>query len=117
MNEDYVGTNELNEAFKRCFTHFRFPAAESIADLLTSTRPDANPSDIRLCDKVYGAILNLVKSGQLTNDCISVSNYREALDVVDDLGLEEALVDNIANQIGDESYRNTIVTIIDDMVG
>jgi len=117
MNEDYVGTNELNEAFKRRFTHFRFPAAESIADLLTSTRPDANPSDIRLCDKVYGAILNLVKSGQLTNDCISVSNYREALDVVDDLGLEEALVDNIANQIGDESYRNTIVTIIDDMVG
>lgn len=117
MNEDYLGTNDLNEAFKRRFTHFRFPQAESISDLLTKKNPGAHPTHIKMCDEVYGSVLKLVRGGQLTNDCVSVSNYEDVLDVVEDLGMKEALIDNIVNQISDESYRGTIESLIDDVVG
>lgn len=117
MNRDYIGTSPLNEATRDRFIPILFPEVPSIAKMLAVRVPHANPNDITLADKVYGSIMKLVKDGQLTNDCITNRGFIDALDVSEDLGLLDSLMDNVANRIEDEEYRNTVVSIIDDICG
>ena len=117
MNRDYIGTTQLNEATRDRFVPMVFPNSKSIAEMLLMRVPGANPEDVNLVDRVYGSIMKLVQDGQLTNDCITNRGFIDALEVADDLGLQEALLDNVANRIEDEEYRNTVISIIDDIVG
>lgn len=117
MNREYIGTSPLNEATRDRFIPILFPEVPSIAKMLSVRVPDANPNDIALADRVYGSIMKLVKDGQLTNDCITNRGFIDALEVSEDLGLFESLMDNVANRIEDEEYRNTISSIIDDICG
>lgn len=117
MNHDYIGTTPLNEATRDRFVPLRFPEVPSIAKILATRVPDANPNDIALADRVYGSIMKLVEDGQLTNDCLTNRGFIDALEVSDDLGLFESLMDNVANRIEDEEYRNTVSSIIDDICG
>lgn len=117
MNQDYIGTSPLNEATRDRFIPILFPENPSIAKMLAVRVPDANPVDIDLADRVYGSIMKLVKDGQLTNDCVTNRGFIDSLEVAEDLGLQEALLDNIANRIEDEEYRTTVASLIDDIVG
>lgn len=117
MNRDYIGTTPLNEATRDRFVPILFPEVPSIAQVLATRVPGASPNDIALADSVYGSILKLVKNGELTNDCITNRGFIDALEVSDDLGLFDALIDNVANRIEDEEYRNTVASIIDSVCG
>lgn len=117
MNQDYIGTSSLNEATRDRFVPILFPDVPSIAKILAECVPNANPNDISLADRVYGSIRKLIQDGQLTNDCMTNRGFIDALEVSEDLGLQEALLDNVANRIEDEEYRNTVASIIDDIVG
>lgn len=48
-------------------------------------------------------------------DCLTVRGFIDALDVIEDLDLKEALDDNIANRIEDEDYQQKVLNMIDDL--
>lgn len=117
MNQDYLGTTELNEATVDRFTPIIFPANESIAETLKTCVPYADPDHISQCDRVYNSIMKLVRNGEISMKCVTTRGFIDALEVAEDLDFQEALIDNIANRISDEDYRNTVISIIDDIVG
>ena len=117
INEDYVGTKPLNEATKSRFVSIRFPNNPSIAKLLTHKLPDADPVKIELADRIYQSIMKLIRDGQLSMDCINIRGFIRAINASRRLDFQETLVDNVANGISDEEYRNTVISVIDDIVG
>ncbi|HCL4480335.1 TPA: AAA family ATPase [Clostridium botulinum] len=117
MNKDYVGTNQLNEATRDRFTPILFPSNESIADMLASKFPKIDANTINYADQIYSSILTLIKDGELSMDCITVRGFIDAVEVSEDLGLQESLIDNVANRIEDDEYRQHVLNIIDDIVG
>lgn len=117
MNVDYVGTTPLNEATRDRFTPILFPNNESIQKLLKARVPSAKAEDIQLADRVYKEMMKLVVDGRLSMDCITVRGFIDALEVMDELGLEEALIDNVVNRVEDMEYRQTVSNIVDDIVG
>lgn len=117
MNKDYHGTNALNEATNDRFTPILFPNNDSLKDVLNKRVPGAKYSQISDADKVYKDILEQVRNGVLDKDCITVRGYIDALEVADDLGLGEALVDNVANRIQDDGFRKDVLNIIDNHIG
>lgn len=116
MNKGYIGTNSLNEATLDRFTTIMFPTNKSIAPLLKERVKGAKQQHITLADRVYSSIKNLVDAGAMTDDCLTVRGFIVALEVAEDIGLNEALVDNVANGIQDDDYRTTVKGFIDDIV-
>lgn len=117
MNKDYVGTNQLNEATRDRFTPVLFPSNESIADMLMAKFQRLDDKTLKYVDQVYSSILTLIKDGELSMDCMTVRGFIDAVEVSEDLGLQEALIDNVANRIEDEEYRRHVLNVIDDIVG
>jgi MoxR-like ATPases len=115
MNKDYQGTVSLNEATRDRFTPVVFPSRTSILDLLQAKFPYVDQEDLSLCDKLYQGMLGHVTEGELSMDCITVRGFIDALDVIDDLDLKEALDDNVANRIEDEEYKQKVLNMIDDL--
>lgn len=116
MNKGYIGTNELNEATLDRFTSILFPSPKSIGLMLKERVKTASASDINLADRVYKDIKNLVDNNELSEDCRTVRGFIVALEVSEDIGLNEALIDNVANGIQDDDYRNVVINIIDSIV-
>lgn len=117
MNKNYIGTNSLNEATSDRFTPIIFPNNQSIAEMLKERVSGAKAADIQLADRVYKSIMTLVQDGTLSMDCVTVRGFIDALEVADDLGLKEALEDSVANRVEDDEYRETVMSIIDDILG
>ena len=117
MNVDYVGTTPLNEATRDRFTPILFPDNDSIQKLLKARVPSAKAADIQLADRVYQEMMKDVSAGSLSMDCITVRGFIDALEVMDELGLYESLVDNVVNRVEDMEYRETVKNIVDDVVG
>lgn len=117
MNKDYIGTNSLNEATRDRFTPIIFPNNKSIAEMLQERVKGAKAVDIQLADRVYQSIMTLVLDGTLSMDCVTVRGFIDAVEVSEDLGLKEALEDCVANRVEDDEYRETVMNIIDDILG
>ena len=117
MNKNYIGTNSLNEATSDRFTPIIFPNNHSIAEMLKERVKGAKAADIQTADRVYKSIMTLVQDGTLSMDCVTVRGFIDALEVADDLGLKEALEDSVANRVEDDEYRETVISIIDDILG
>lgn len=116
MNPDYVGTTQLNEATRDRFTPIIFPNNESIAQLLKARVPSAKAEDIKVADRIYKDIMRLVDQKHLTMDCVTIRGFIDALEVVEDLGIKEAMEDGVANRIEDAEYRLTVSAIIDKVI-
>lgn len=119
MNKDYQGTVSLNEATRDRFTTIKFPCRSSIIDLLQHIFPNADGESLSICDQLYKGILDHIKDGELSMDCLTVRGFIDALDVEEDFGsngLEEALKDNVANRIEDEEYCDKVLDMIDTLV-
>jgi midasin (ATPase involved in ribosome maturation) len=117
MNKDYIGTNSLNEATRDRFTPIIFPNNKSIAEMLQERVKGAKAVDIQLADRVYQSIMTLVQDGTLSMDCVTVRGFIDAVEVSEDLGLKEALEDCVGNRVEDDEYRETVMNIIDDILG
>ncbi|WP_390208790.1 AAA family ATPase, partial [Bacillus toyonensis] len=105
MNKDYIGTNPLNEATMDRFTPILFPSNKSIIETLRVRVPSATLIDIQDADKIYKNIFAMVEGGQISKNCLTIRGFISALEVAEDLGLKEAIIDNVANRIEDEDYR------------
>ncbi|MDX5853202.1 AAA family ATPase [Bacillus cereus group sp. BfR-BA-01363] len=113
MNKDYIGTNPLNEATMDRFTPILFPSNKSIIETLRVRVPSAKLIDIQDADKIYQNIFAMVENGQISKNCLTIRGFISALEVAEDLGLKEAIIDNVANRIEDEDYRNYVMDVID----
>lgn len=113
MNEDYMGTSEMNAAtIDRGPTLF-IKQEEDLYGLLKRMVPKANEEDLNLCVAVSNAIRKAVEeSGTLTRESITLRGYIDALESAEWIPLSRALVQNVANKAQSESERMTIESII-----
>lgn len=117
INESYLGTNSLNEAFRDRMVNLRFPNQNSIYDILERACPTATKSDIKKVDKVYQKMYSIVqdRDSSLDEDCITVRGPIQALQMAPILGLKEAMkVAMVKTQ--DNEYAQNILSIIDQLV-
>lgn len=113
MNKDYIGTNPLNEATVDRFTPILFPSKNSILETLRVRVPSAKLNDFQDADNIYRNIYAMVQGGQISKDCLTIRGFISALEVAEDLGLKEGIIDNVANRIDDEEYRAYVMNVID----
>lgn len=115
MNEDYIGTSDMNDATVDRFVTIRLQSPGDIKPVLKVRCPNAADSDIEFCQKVYGDMLRSVQSGDLSSTCISIRGFIDALDCTDYLPLPLSLLDTLAGKPQDVSERKAIETIIENL--
>lgn len=114
MNEDYVGTGEMNAATIDRGPSMIIEQESNMKDLLRRSVPGASDQDINACCKVSDEIRNAAKngSGNLSPEAITVRGYIDALQCVSFIPLRRALIQNVANKAQSASERMTIEQII-----
>ena len=117
INESYLGTNSLNEAFRDRMINLRFPNNASIAEVLERACPNAAKSDIQKVDKVYQKMYSIIqdRDSALDEDCMTVRGPIQALNMAPILGLKKAMkIAMIKTQ--DSEYAQNIENIIDNLI-
>ena len=117
INESYLGTNSLNEAFRDRMVNLRFPNNPSIYDVLERACPTASKGDIQKVDRVYQKMYSIIqdRDSALDEDCMTVRGPIQALTMAPILGLKKALkIAMIKTQ--DDEYAKNIETIIDNII-
>lgn len=112
MNEDYVGTSDMNDATIDRFVTLRLGAPESMVDVLKQSVPTATKSDIAACQRVHADVLKAVRDQTISGTCISVRGLVDALECAPELGLKAALMDTLASKPQDAEERRTLENII-----
>lgn len=114
MNEDYVGTGEMNAATIDRGPTMIIEQEKDMKDLLRHSVPDATDQDIAACCKVSDEIRIAAKSGggALSAEAITVRGYIDALECAKFIPLRRALVQNVANKAQTAAERAIIEGII-----
>lgn len=114
MNEDYVGTGEMNAATIDRGPSMIIEQESNMKDLLHKAVPDANDQDISICCRVSDEIRNATHSGSsnLSVEAITVRGYIDALQCAKFIPLRRALIQNVANKAQSASERAIIEGII-----
>lgn len=115
MNEDYVGTSDMNDATIDRFVTVRLKAENSIKTLLKERVPGAPDAAIDFCQRVYADIKKGINSGTLTSTCISIRGMIDALDCCDSLPIGVALMDTLASKPQDPDERRALEIIIQNL--
>ena len=117
MNEDYAGTNFMNEATIDRFTPIHIAEPESIVDVLHRVVPEAGAASLNICDYVYCAIRDRIRSaGGLEPDAMTIRGFIDALRAEPLLGLRWGLLDNVASKPQDAYTRLQLTELIESMV-
>lgn len=112
MNEEYVGTGELNDATADRFVPLFLDQQANIKALLKDLFPDADEAVLTTCGTVYQKILDAVKSGRCSSSAITTRGYIDAIESMEYLSLRQTLLDNIAGRPGDKEDREVIRNFI-----
>lgn len=114
MNEDYVGTGEMNPATIDRGPSMFIEQESDMSELLKIAVPNASADDIKLCCKVSDEIRKATKSGSgtLTGDAITVRGYIDALQSLPYIPLRRSLIQNVANKAQTPSERQAMEAII-----
>lgn len=114
LNEDYVGTGEMNAATVDRGPSMFIEQESNMSDLLRRAVPDASDDNIKICCKVSDEVRKSVKSGNstLSADAITVRGYIDALQCAGFIPLRRALIQNVANKAQTASERQAIEGII-----
>lgn len=115
MNKDYIGTQELNEAFKNRLMYIVFPNNKGIKKILENKVPNANPEHIRLADKMYQSVHKLFEDGEVSQDAMSIRGYIRAVDLAEYAPLDRMLKRNIVDAISNKDEQEAVLNIIDSM--
>lgn len=116
MNEDYVGTGELNSATADRFVPIYMEDQLDLKQLLKEMFPDVSDETLKICSSLYEKILKSVRDGKCTSDSITTRGYIDALEASKWLPLKSALLDNIANRPQDKDDRNAIRSFIHQLI-
>lgn len=113
MNEDYNGTTDLNQATKDRLTTIRVPYPDKISKVLRS-QVETDDIVFDICDSIFEQIHNGVQDSKLSADCLTVRGFLSAIEVYNEgLDLQEALIDNVVNNIDDSIERGHVLEAID----
>lgn len=114
MNEDYVGTGEMNAATIDRGPTMIIEQEKDMRNLLRRSVPDASDQDIAACCKVSDEIRNAAKngSGTISAEAITVRGYIDALECAKFIPLRRALIQNVANKAQSSAERAVIEGII-----
>lgn len=112
MNEEYVGTTDMNDATVDRFVTLRLPVPPNIRGMLKARCPDASDSNIEYCQRVYADMQKGVQNGTLSSTCISVRGFIDALECSEYLPVHRSLLDTLAAKPQDVSERNAIMNIL-----
>lgn len=116
MNEDYAGTNFMNEATIVAHAHHT-AEPETIVDVLRRVVPEASGASPNICDYVYCAIRDRIRSaGGLEPDAMTIRGFIDALRAEPLLGLRWGLLDNVASKPQDAYTRLQLTELIESMV-
>lgn len=115
MNEDYIGTTDMNDATVDRFVTIRMQSPSDIKSVLKARVPSAADSDIDFCQRVYADMQRSVQSGELSATCISIRGFIDALECGNYLPIRLTLMDTLAAKPQDESERGTLQTIIENL--
>lgn len=116
MNEDYVGTGELNSATADRFVPIYMEDQLDLKKLLKEMFPDASNEALKICGTLYEKILKSVRDGKCTSDSITTRGYIDAMEASKWLPLKSALLDNIANRPQDKDDRAAIKSFIHQLI-
>lgn len=112
MNEDYVGTGELNSATADRFVALHLGDQDGLQEMLKARFPEAPESDIRACCTIYDSIKNAVHEGTCSSDVITMRGFIDAFDAAKWLPLRQALLDNVAGRPQDRDERKAVASFI-----
>lgn len=112
MNEDYVGTGDMNDATLDRFVTIRMKAEDNISAFLKERVPNAPDAAIAFCQKIYTDVKKSINSGTLTSTCISIRGMIDALHCCDLLPIGMALMDTLASKPQDPDERRALELII-----
>ena len=85
-------------------------------ELLRVKFPTLTYDSLNKCEVLYKAMKKNVEDREMDAKTISIRGFIDACEVLDeDIDLEQALTDNIANRAVDEDDRKKIENIISDM--
>lgn len=116
QNKSYTSTFDTNEATIDRFVPILFPQLKSIMELLRVKFPTLTYDSLNKCEVLYKAMKKNVEDREMDAKTISIRGFIDACEVLDeDIDLEQALTDNIANRAVDEDDRKKIENIISDM--
>ena len=117
MNEDYAGTNFMNEATIDRFTPIQMGEPETIVEILRRVVPTASEQSLRICDVLYGAIRNMIHSADgLEPEAMTIRGFIDALRAEPLLGLRLGLLDNVAGKPQDAYTRLRLTELIESMI-
>jgi MoxR-like ATPase len=117
MNEDYAGTNYMNEATIDRFTPIQMSQPESIVDILRRVVPYAPENSLRICDIVYCGIKDKIRSSDgLEPEALTIRGLIDALRAEPLLGLKPGLLDNVAGKPQDSFTRLQLTELIESMI-
>ena len=112
MNEEYVGTSDLNDATADRFVPLYLDQQANIKGLLKERFPEIDESVLTICGTVYGKILDAVKSGRCSSGAITTRGYIYSVDASKYKPNKKTLLDNIAGRPSDRDERETIRNFI-----
>lgn len=117
MNEDYAGTNFMNEATIDRFTPIQMSQPNSIVEILRRVVPTASDQSLRICDVIYCSISDMIKSADgLEPEAMTIRGFVDALRSEPLLGLKLGLLDNVANKPQDSYTRMQLTELIESMI-
>ena len=117
MNEDYAGTNYMNEATVDRFTPIQMSQPETIVEVLRRVVPDAPEQSLRICDAVYCSLRGMIGSAEgLEPEAMTIRGFIDALRAEPLLGLKLGLLDNVASKPQDSYTRLQLTELIESMI-
>ena len=117
MNEDYAGTNFMNEATIDRFTPIQMSQPDDIADILRRVVPTAREESLRICGVIYNGIRDkIAASDGLEPEAMTIRGFADALRAEPLLGLKPGLLDNVADKPQDAYTRLQLTELIESML-
>ena len=117
MNEDYAGTNFMNEATIDRFTPIQMSQPDSVVEILRRVVPAASDHSLRVCDVIYSGIRDKIKAADgLESEAMTIRGFVDALRAEPLLGLKLGLMDNVANKPQDSYTRLQLAELIESMI-
>ena len=117
MNEDYAGTNFMNEATIDRFTPIQMSEPENIVDILRRVVPDAPAESLHTCDVIYRSIRDEIRAPEgLEPEAMTIRGFVDALRAEPLLGLRLSLLDNVAGKPQDAYTRGRLTELIESLL-
>ena len=118
MNNNYQGTNQLNEALQDRFVDIIFPNNFSIFEILEEKCGDVKKADLQKADKLYQKMLSIVRDREslLDENCITIRGFIQACKMSNRLGLKKSLEICVAHKVKDQEYQDNIKELIDNLI-